>query len=131
MDYIHSIFDYFNLNQIKIIHESSENEDTLNEYYINETKFMERKFYYIYTKNNTFYYDYDSYCAIIKIKVDPLIFNDFVFFLKKDVNFYLVGYDFKDIAVQTIERYWKKFRWNYLRNLAAWKYHPSKINFNV
>ena len=34
-----------------------------------------------------------------------------------------------DIKVQVIERYWRRYRWNYRRNLAAIKYHPSKIDF--
>ncbi len=32
--------------------------------------------------------------------------------------------------IKIIENYWIKFRWNYLRNLAAWKYHPSKMDFS-
>ncbi len=42
----------------------------------------------------------------------------------------IFGKDIK-IKVEIIERYWKKYRWNYLRNLAAWKYHPSKIDFTI
>ena len=39
----------------------------------------------------------------------------------------------KDVKsrVQVIERYWRRYRWNYLRNLAAIKYHPSKIDFTI
>ena len=39
----------------------------------------------------------------------------------KDVN----------IKVQVIERYWKRYRWNYRRNFAAWKYHPSRLTFEI
>ena len=34
-------------------------------------------------------------------------------------------------AVATIMMYWRKYRWNYLRNLAAWRYHPSKLTFDL
>lgn len=34
-------------------------------------------------------------------------------------------------AVATIVMYWRKYRWNYLRNLAAWRYHPSKLTFDL
>ena len=39
----------------------------------------------------------------------------------------------KDVKsrVQVIERYWRRYRWNYLRNLAAWKYHPSRLTFEI
>ena len=39
----------------------------------------------------------------------------------KDVN----------IKVQVIERYWKRYRWNYRKNFAAWKYHPSRLTFKI
>ncbi len=34
-------------------------------------------------------------------------------------------------SIKIIKRYWKKYRWNYRRNLAAIKYHPSKITFEI
>ena len=33
--------------------------------------------------------------------------------------------------VQIIERYWKRYRWNYRKNFAAWKYHPSTLTFEI
>ncbi len=36
-----------------------------------------------------------------------------------------------NIKVKVIERYWKRYRWNYRRNLAAWKYHPSRLTFEI
>ena len=36
-----------------------------------------------------------------------------------------------NIKVKVIEKYWKRYRWNYLRNLAAWKYHPSRLTFEI
>ena len=44
---------------------------------------------------------------------------------------YINNYTEKDISASVIQQSWKKNRWNYLRNLAEIKYHPSKITFNV
>jgi hypothetical protein len=49
---------------------------------------------------------------------------------KKDYIYYVIIP--RDIFnANIIKKYWKKYRWNYLKNLAAWKYHPSKLNFEI
>ncbi len=45
--------------------------------------------------------------------------------------FSLTGYYKEDLAVQTIERYWDRYQWNYRKNLAEKLYHPSKIDFII
>jgi hypothetical protein len=66
--------------------------------------------------------------------LDSLRLNKFVKFkIFKEHGYYynFIGYYKEDVAVETIIRYWKKYRWDYLKNLAEWKYHPSKICFDV
>ena len=53
--------------------------------------------------------------------------------------FMLSGFYKEEVAVHTIERYWLKYRLNYHRNkiqplkrdLMAWLYHPSRVNFEL
>ena len=37
----------------------------------------------------------------------------------------------KICSVDIIKKYWKRYRWNCLRNFAKRKYHPSKIDFTI
>jgi hypothetical protein len=79
------------------------------------------------------------YSKYVEIPIDKCFLNDFVKFkLKKPPNIGLLSFRYilliyhkEDIAIDTIKRYWKKYRWDYLRNLAAVKYHPSKIDFTI
>jgi hypothetical protein len=72
-----------------------------------------------------------------RVCVDTIILDDFVFNIQviscwggeKEVR--LVATHYSEVAVQKIIRYWRKYRWNYRRNFAAWKYHPSKIDFKI
>jgi hypothetical protein len=61
------------------------------------------------------------------------VLNDFVKFKLKLYNKIHIFYAYRkeDLAADTIKSAWKKHRWNYLRNLAAVKYHPSKIDFTI
>ena len=53
--------------------------------------------------------------------------------------FNLYGFYKEEVAVHIIERYWKKFRWNYRKKridplkqeLMEYYYHPSRLTFNV
>ena len=101
-------------------------------------------FYFYYFKNfldfnkgELSYYlgphiSFDQYIA------EPSVLNDFVKFKLKiypdtitpKIHIFY-AYRKEDIAADTIKSAWKKHRWNYLRNLAAVKYHPSKIDFTI
>ena len=131
MDFINSILDHFDYNYIEIVHPSSEYifNYKLNRYFIkqNDTKHG-KKFVYTYSRNHFYYYDYNHFLQFKRVDVNKSILNNFVFLLKKN---YLVAYHPKDVAANIIKSAWKKNKWNYRRNLAAWKYHPSKIDFTV
>jgi hypothetical protein len=75
----------------------------------------------------------DGYGIDKTILVDNSILNDFVKFkLKKNINSWSIhAYRKEDLAADTIKSAWKKNKWNYLKNLAAWKYHPSRLTFEI
>jgi hypothetical protein len=99
--------------------------------------------YYIKT-GNLQYYDMKQspkgFFFWISIVVNSVL-NDFDTFKlkKKDDIWVFYAYRKEDLAVDTIERYWKKYRWNYFRNkieplkrdLMEWKYHPSRLTFLI
>ncbi len=70
----------------------------------------------------------------VKFKIEFLSPNILRYYAEdnRSINYFMLkGYYKEEIAVETIIRYWKKFRWNFLKNLAAWKYHPSRLSFDV
>jgi hypothetical protein len=50
-----------------------------------------------------------------------------------------IVYDKEQVAVKTIWRYWKKYRWNFFKNkveplkqeLIEYLFHPSRLTFDV
>ena len=104
--------------------------------------------YIQYGYNCFYFYNYDFKFKSLCIYQKSLNLTDLERFVKFKISFCdnlnceaedgkiikyfnFVGFYKEDLAVQIIERYWEKYRWNYLQNLAAWKYHPSKICFDV
>ena len=70
----------------------------------------------------------------VKLKIQFLSPNILRYYAEdnRSINYFMLkGYYKEEIAVETIIRYWKKYRWNFLKNLAAWKYHPSRLSFDV
>ncbi len=74
-----------------------------------------------------------DYGFVKLISVDNSILNDFVKLkLKKKITTWVIhAYRKEDLAVEIIERYWKRYRWDYLKNLAEIKYNPSKMSFEI
>jgi hypothetical protein len=132
MDFIKSLIDHFGCTYIEIVHPSSEYifNYKLNEYFIKERNDPKhgQNFVYMCSKKHCFYYDYNHFLNFKRVRVNTSILNDFVFLLKKN---YLVAYHPKDVAANIIKSAWKKNKWNYRRNLAAWKYHPSRLTFEI
>lgn len=90
-------------------------------------------YYYWFNDKNLTLFD-----GRILTDIDTSFFNTFVKFKLKCckctttvVSYDFIVYDKKQVAVEIIIRYWKKYRWNYLKNLAEIKYHPSRLCFDV
>ena len=149
MDYINLLSEYLPQEQLRIVIEHNNSPYI---YYTNYSFILifvpkfENKFRYFYDLKTInvyksefikgkFYHDEYNYNTNLLDEIcnDNNLLNDFVFKLKKRSSgeYKLVAYHYKEIAVNIIDRYWKKYRWNYLRNLAAWKYHPSKLIFEI
>ena len=153
MDYINLLSEYLPQEQICIVIEHNNSPYI---YYTNYSfilifipdfeYFIPKKFRYFYDlktinifksdfiKGKFYHHEYNYNTNLLdEICNDNNLLNDFVFKLKKRSSgeYKLVAYHYKEIAVNIIDRYWKKYRWNYLRNLAAWKYHPSKLIFEI
>jgi hypothetical protein len=119
-------------------------------------KYGRALFYIVHRTRNYFhpeYSEYFTYCYRIANKIlsrshpcfrapnSVIIFelshlNNFVKFkiftdYDDHIEYHLFGYYKEDVAVETIWRYWKKYRWNYRKNLAEKLYHPSKIDFTI
>ena len=148
--FLDTLSSYLPLDQfaIKIYHQSS---PYFYKYQLNqEYLFILLPFYYDYYLRNfckihkgSLVYgnieSRDGYGIDREISVDNSILNDFVKFKLKKViyknivstSYVLYAYRKEDLAADTIKRAWKKNKWNYLRNLAAWKYHPSRLTFEI
>jgi len=129
LNYLSDYEDYED-NGIKIYHESS---IYFYGYQIPQKFFS---FCYIYWKDNLFVQfklKKGNKTTVTTIIVDTSILNDFVTFKlkKKDDIWVFYAYRKEDIAVNTIKKYWKKYYWDYRKNLSAKLYHPSRLTFSV
>ena len=135
VSYIESLKEYIPIDQIsiRIYHWSSadwiKNSKDDIDYYIYQFKTN------IFFDKNKLYYNYQliKYCKVVECENYDIL-NQFTFKLKKkkENGFLYLNASFNlDVAADTIKRAWKKNKWNYLRNLAAWKYHPSRLTFEI
>jgi 3'-phosphoadenosine 5'-phosphosulfate sulfotransferase (PAPS reductase)/FAD synthetase len=98
---------------------------------------------YLYRSND---YKMFQITDIGLISIDTSFLNTFVKFklIKFRYNnnvivYHINVYDKEQVAVETIWRYWKKYRWNFLKNkveplkqeLMEYIYHPSRLTFDV
>lgn len=83
---------------------------------------------YSYKINREFWYPYKLKEEVLK-KIEDME-KEFKEICPNDQLTIIFDKDLKS-RVQVIERYWRRYRWNYLRNLAAWKYHPSRLTFEI
>ncbi len=86
---------------------------------------------YLYDESQWFYYKNEGWVPKNKIEIytffEKLKFIIYNTLDKSICNIYGTYFTHKELSAKIILRYWKKYRWNYLQNLAEKKYHPDRL----